>query len=105
MDSLHLSDQELLTKIELVMGSRRRLTVELVGYLGEIEERRLHWRRAHGSMFEYCTVELRMSEGEAFRHIAGARLCRRFPLISTFLADGRIHLSGLVMLRDLLTEQ
>ena len=65
-----LSDDALLSGLESLIGSQRQLLAGLLRYLVEVEERRLHLQLAYGSMFEFCTAKLRMSEGEAFRRIA-----------------------------------
>jgi hypothetical protein len=77
----HRSDRDLLTDVGALIGSHRELTAKLVAYLGEIEQRRLHLYAGFSSMFEFCTKELRMGEGEAFRRVLAARLARRFPAI------------------------
>jgi hypothetical protein len=58
---------------------------------------------ACSSMFHFCQSKLGMSEGEAHRRITAARLARRFRVVLDALAEGRIHLSALVLLRDHLT--
>jgi hypothetical protein len=100
-----LSDDELLADLGRLVGARQRLTARMLLYLGEIEERRLHLKAAYPSMFEFLLNELGMSEGEAYRHLAGARLGRAFPLVIELVESGKLHLSGLVLLRDFLTEQ
>lgn len=76
-----LSDEELLAALGGAIGTQRQLTARVVAHLGEVEERRLHWRSGCESMFVYCTTRLGMSEDEAGRRIAVARLARRFPLL------------------------
>ena len=100
-----LSDDELLSGVELLLGSQRRLTALLLSYLAEVEERRLHLLAACSSMFDFCTARLGMSEGEAFRRITGARLARRFSVVLSLVESGKLHLSALCLLRDHLTEQ
>src|SRR5690606_32163679 len=100
-----LDDDAVVAEIGRVLGAQRRLTARLLEGLIEVEDRRLHWRAACSSMFEYCVRRLGMSEGEAFRRIAAARLARRFPVILERVERGAIHLSALVLLRKYLTEQ
>lgn len=100
-----LSDDELLRGIESLLGSERQLLARLLGFLIEVEERRLDLRSACSSLFDFCTDKLRMSEGEAFRRIAAARLARRFPVVLELIEQGAVHLSALVLLRDTLTEE
>lgn len=81
------------------------MTAKLVECLAEMEERRLHLLAGFPSMFEFCTKQPKMSEGEAFRRILAARLGKRFPVVHALLASGAVHLSALALLRDYLTEE
>lgn len=98
------SNQQLLSDVMRLCGSERESTAKLVTYISEIEERRLHLEAGFSSLFEFCVQELRLSEGEAFRRIAAARLGRRFPVIHALIASGAVHLSALELLRERLTE-
>src|SRR5688572_17700570 len=100
-----LSDDQLLSGIQSLLGSQRRLTALLLRYLAEVEDRRLHLLAACSSMSDFCTARLGMSAGEAFRRVTGARLAQRFPVVLSLLESGRLHLSALCLLRDHLTEQ
>ena len=99
-----LSDDELLARIQSLLGSERRMVTQLVRYLAEVEDRRLHLRAGYSSMFEFCVENLRLSEGETFRRLTAARLSQRFPVVLELLESGALHLSALVPLRDHLTE-
>jgi len=99
-----LPDDALLASLVGILGSGRRLTALLVAHLGEVEERRLHLLAGYGSMFEYCTTRLGMSEDEACRRIEVARLARRFPLLYERLASGGVSLSVVALLRHSLTD-
>ena len=56
-------------------------------------------------MYLYCVHELRLSEEAAFKRIHAARTARRFPALFAALAEGRLHLSGVVMLAPHLTPE
>jgi 5-methylcytosine-specific restriction endonuclease McrA len=105
MDLRHRSNHELLVDVGNLVGSHRELTAKLVAYLAEIEERRLHLEAGFPSMFEFCVRQLHLSEGEAFRRILAARLFRRFTVVYSLLASGRVHLSTLELLREHLTQE
>ncbi len=94
-----LSDDEVLANLGGVIGSRRRVTAELVAYLGEVEARRLELREACSSMYEFCCRKLRLSEGSAHRHLAAARVARSYPVVLDLLRKGRIHVTALSMLQ------
>lgn len=99
-----LADDELLRQVDSVVATQRQQLARLLLLLGEIEERRLHLSRGYSSLFDFCTAALRFSDGEAFRRIAAARLARRFPVVLGQVARGEIHLTGLVLLREHLTD-
>ncbi|AKU98315.1 hypothetical protein AKJ09_04979 [Labilithrix luteola] len=99
-----MSNEEILVDLKSFVGAERRSLARVVVYLVEIEERRLHLELGCSSMFDFCTRRLGFSEGEAFRRLTAERLVRRLPVLLDAIASGQIHLSNLVLLRDLLTE-
>jgi hypothetical protein len=105
MDPHEHSDDELLSTARRLIGAERKLTAKLVTYLAEIGDRRLHLLAGYASMFDFCTRALGMSENEAFRRIAAARLGRRFPVVPSLLASGAVHLTTLELLREHLTNE
>lgn len=100
----HVTDSELLSGLTSIVCNERRATARVVAHLAEIERRRLHLQCGYSSLFDYCLRRLALSEGEAFRRVAAARLARRFPIIFDLVADGELHLSALCQLRDHLTD-
>jgi hypothetical protein len=95
----HCSNEALLSQLQHIVFSGRRLTAELVAHLGEVEDRRLHLEAACSSMFDYCTRRLGLSEDEACRRIEVARLARRFPALFPRLASGELSLTVAAMLK------
>lgn len=104
MDLKALTNEQLVTKLQTICRGSRRLLAQLLAYLAEVEERRLHLEAACSSLFVYCIRHLGMSEGEASRRIAAARLARRFPVLLDAVAQGMITLTSIVLLRHLFTE-
>ena len=104
--TLHfVPDDELLRRLGELVSHSRRVEVDLVSHIGEVEERRLYAREAFPSMFAYCTGALHLSEAEAYLRITVARAAREHPLLLTMLGDGRLHLSGIVKLLPILTRE
>ena len=99
-----LSDLDLLTEVTQLVGSERAAIAKLVSALGELDARRLYLGQGCSSMFTYCTQVLRLAEHAAFNRIEAARAARRFPIIVTMLADGRVHLSAVRLLAPHLTD-
>jgi hypothetical protein len=95
-------DNELLSSVDaqadaaVLAGARRladghhRNVAFLVAHVAVVDGRRLFAER-HPSLFQYCRVELRLSEGAAANLIETARVARRFPLVLSLLQDGSIN--------------
>jgi hypothetical protein len=105
MNLARLSNEELLSGVCSLVGQGRTILARLLAYLGEVEERRLDLQSAYSSLFDFCLRRLGMSEDEACRRVAAARLVRRFPVALDLIERGEIHLTGLLMLRDHLTPE
>jgi hypothetical protein len=99
-----MSNEEVLTSLKSLVGEGNRILADVIAYLAEVEERRIHLELACSSMFDFCLKKLGMSDGEAFRRIAAARLVRRFPGVLDAIASGIVNLSSIVLLRDYFTE-
>ena len=93
-----VSDETLLADLAALVATDRQTTAALLAHLAEVDARQLFLPAACPSMFAYCTRVLRLSEDAAFKRIRAARLARRYPQIFDAIADGRLHLSGVVML-------
>jgi len=76
----------------------------LLAYLAEVDARRLYAEQACTSTWDFCVRKLGMSESEAQRRIAVARLVRSFPLAGRYLERGEIHLCALYELSKHLNE-
>ena len=100
-----VSDEALLRRLSEILKESRRVEVELVAHIGEVDQRRLYARtEASPSMFVYCTERLHLSASEAYLRLAVARAARKHPAILPMLEDGRLHLSGIAKLAPVLTE-
>ena len=101
----HLSDRTLLCELEALVTRDRVTTAALLAHIAEVDARKLYLPAAYPSMFAYCVGELRMSEDEAYKRIQAARAARRFPAVFEAVAEGRLHLSAVVLLAPHLTEE
>jgi 5-methylcytosine-specific restriction endonuclease McrA len=99
----HLADATLLRDLAALISQDRATTAALLAHIAEVDARKLYLPAACSSMFTYCVRELHMSEDVAFKRIRAARAGRRFPEILEVLADGRVHLSGVVLMAPYLT--
>lgn len=73
---ISLSNSELLTKIKSLCAEERQLTLEILNYLREVDDRKLYALRGFSSLHEFCVKELAYSSGAAWRRIESMRLLR-----------------------------
>jgi 5-methylcytosine-specific restriction endonuclease McrA len=102
---LHLDDHVLLREFASLVSNDRDTTATLLAHIAEVDERRLYRPAAYPSMYLYCVREFRMSEDVAFARIRVARAARQYPAIFPALADGRLHVSAVVLLAPHLTPE
>src|SRR5262245_30810825 len=82
----------------------RAITADLLAHVAEFDKRKLYLPAGYPSMFAYCVGELGLSEDAAFKRIKAARAARRFPALLDALAEGRLHLTAIVLLAPHVTE-
>lgn len=100
----HLSDRVLTQDLKSLVARDRATTAELLAHLAEFDSRKLHRPAGFSSLFDYCVQELGMSSDAACDRIEAARAARRNPSILPAIADGRLHLTGVVMLAKYLEQ-
>ena len=96
-------DDALLRRAKELAAQDHRTTAELLEHLAEIELRRLHLKLGYDSMKAYCVREFHYSESAARRRIHAANVARKFPILFDAVADGRLHLSAIIVLAPYLT--
>ena len=99
----HLSDQDLLHGLASAVAGERTGTAVVLAHIAEVDARRLYVPAGFPSMYEYCLRKLRWSEQAAMKRIRAARTARRLPAIFEAVAEGRLHLSAVVLLTPHLT--
>ncbi len=101
----HLADHVLRQALIAASARNRASTAELLVHIAEFDARRLYLPAGFPSMHLYCVRELHMSEDTAFKRCQAARAARDFPSIIDAIADGRLHVSAVVMLAPHLTSR
>src|SRR5689334_12254851 len=106
MDTLSIvSDPDLLARMPGLVLAERARSADVIEHLVEIDRRRLFLDQACRSLSCYCIERLGYSEDEAGKRVRVARLARRFPRLLDELRAGSIHLTGLALLAQYLTEE
>ena len=100
----HLADETLLRNLVGNTATVRLATADQLADIGEVDARKLYLPAGYPSMYAFCMHELHLTEQAAYKRIHVARKARRFPAIFHAIADGRLHLSGALLLAPHLTE-
>jgi hypothetical protein len=99
-----VSDGELQDRLKVLLRASSRTEARIATHLAEVDARRLHLLGAP-SLFQYCLVELGLSESEAWYRICAARTGRRFPLVFELLEQRALHLTAIALLAKYLTDE
>jgi hypothetical protein len=99
----HLTDQALLRDLAALVAQDRHTTASMLAHLAEVDARKLYLPAGYPSLHAWCLGELGLPEDSAARRIRACRAAREFPVIFPAVADGRLHLSAVVMLAPHLT--
>ena len=99
-----LSDSELVARLPRLVQTERHATADVIEHLVEMERRRLYLRRSVSSLYRYCIERLGYAEDAALKRHRVAKLALRLPQVLGELRSGTIHLTGLFLLSQHLTE-
>ncbi len=101
-DIRSLPDRKLLGGIERLNIRERRLKLNILLYLGEIERRGLHLPMGYSSLFDFCTGRLGYTRAAAWRRVASARIINKHPVLAVMLLEGRTSLSVVAMVSKII---
>src|SRR5574341_319960 len=100
-----LDSRTLARRLGELAGNERQVQVDFLLHLDEFDRRRAWAERGYGSLWTYCLEVLHLREGSAGRRIAAMKVLRRFPRLADALRDGRLCLTTLALLGQVLTEE
>ncbi|WP_242360046.1 MULTISPECIES: HNH endonuclease signature motif containing protein [Anaeromyxobacter] len=100
-----LESNVLALRLRELAGEERNVQVDFLLHLDEFDRRRAFVEVGHASLWAYCLEALHLREGAAGRRIQAMRVLRRFPILEAPLRDGRLCLSTVALLGQVLTEE
>jgi 5-methylcytosine-specific restriction endonuclease McrA len=98
-----LDARALARRLGELAGDERQVQVEFLLHLDEFDRRRAWLELGYGSLWTWCLEVLHLREGAAGRRIGAMKVLRRFPGLADALRDGRLCLSTLALLGQVLT--
>ncbi len=102
---VHLADDAVTREYNAHVVRHHAETALLLSWLAEFDERHLFEPAGYPSMLQYCVEHSHMSQPVAYNFIRVARTARRFPAIFPALAQGRLHMCGVLLLAPRLTPE
>ena len=100
-----LNNKELLSHTKLLVKKERRIHIQVLHHLAEIDSRKLFFKQGFSSLFDYAVRELGYSEGAAYRRIKAMKLCLELPETANRLQSGRLSLSAASQLQVFFEKQ
>jgi hypothetical protein len=101
-----LSDQDLLGRLDALASAERETMAEMLAHLAALDLRpSLYLAQGYGSLFEYCTRALHLTEDAACNRTKAVRACQEFPVIADLLFAGKLTLTGVRLLGPHLTPE
>lgn len=91
----HLTDETLLKDTSSLVDQERKINIQILWHLREIDRRKLFVEVKCNSLFDYCVRILKYSESQASRRVSGTRLLTALPEISSSIEDGKLNLTQL----------
>ena len=95
----------LVRQLDVLAEQELATDADVLAHMAELEVREEYLRAGYASMQDYCVRRLRMSEDRANKRIRACRTALAFPVIFEMIADGRLNLTAVLMLKARLTEQ
>lgn len=99
MTPTNMTDDELWASLRELAQRERKITVQLLEHLHEVELRRLHYDRGYASLYEYLVHELKYSEGSAYRRLQALKLLKAVPSTKESLESGQLTLNTAVKIQ------
>jgi len=73
------TDTEILNRLHACVQNERKITLQVIELLKEVDRRKLYLTLGFGSLIEFCIQELKYSESAAWRRISAMRAVRDLP--------------------------
>jgi hypothetical protein len=102
-----LSRNEIINRLKTLTSEERRIGVEILHCLREVESRMIYAELGYPSLYDFCVTHLHYSEGSAFRRISAMRVLKNIPdaplrVVETKISEGVISITNLSLIHSFL---
>lgn len=102
MSDLKIDDDALLSALESSVANERVAIADVLERLGAVLKGNVAVRKGYPSAFELCVQRLGYSEQAAYKRVQAAKAALIHPKVLDDLREGRLTLSGIVVIAPLL---
>lgn len=95
LDLTTLSNHELLHNVRRLAAAERKVTLQLLHHINELERRRCYNEIGFATAFDFLTKGLGYSEPAAWRRIQAARILRAVPDAGAKIESGELNITTL----------
>jgi len=99
MKNVFSKDCDLIDRLISLSLEERRISVEIIDLLYEIEKRKAYSDLGHGSLFSFCVKELKYSESQAQIRIQTMYATKENPEIKEKIEAGKLSLTTVTQLQ------
>lgn len=100
-----MNNQTLFARIKKLVSIERRIGVEILECLYEIERRSAYAELQYDGLFTYCVKELGFTDFQAFQRIQAMRALREIPELKSKIETGSLSVSSVSMVQTHLRKE
>lgn len=105
MNLSKVSSEELLSRLDRLTKSERKITHLILWHILEVDHRKLYLKLNYDSLYKYLTKHLGYSESAAYDRIQAMRLLKQVPSVANKIEDGSLNLTQLVKVEQSLKQE
>jgi 5-methylcytosine-specific restriction endonuclease McrA len=89
-----MENKNLFDRVKNLVATERRIGIEILECLYEIEKRKAYAELRYDGLFSYCVKELGFSDSQAYQRIQAMRALKEIPELKPMIEDGRLNVSS-----------
>ncbi len=103
LDTLsRISNEELLATTRTLAENERRISINILHHLAEVDRRRAYAKLGHASLWDYVLKELKYSESAAYRRISAMRAIKDVPELGKKIEAGSLSVTTVSQIQSFL---
>ena len=101
----HLNDTQLIAKTDALVKDERKVLLDVLHHLKEIDSRRLYADLKYSSIYQMLTQRYGYSEKEAYSRLSALRLMKELPQVEAKIEKGELNLTHITLMQTLFRQE